>query len=495
VTGDSSTTAETEAACYNRIALEVSMTTLAIALGLVAALAAAYLVPRLAARPRPAREPPRPDGPFPEGFLWGTGEDAYQHEGGNDNADWYAWERSEPRPFRDGSTAGRCVDFWNRWEEDLARAANDGQNFHRIGIEWSRVEPEPGRYDEEAFERYRAMLEFQKARGMTTAVNLWHFTLPAWAAKAGGWEADSTMERWRAYVQACGRRLGDLVDYWSTMIDAQIYVLRGYFAGDIPPLKKEPALGLRVLATLARAHAEAYRVLKPFGGRVGMIYFFSLCRSAGNPLDALVTRQFDDIFNWNLLDALRDGRLRASILGGPRLDEELPTAGTLDWLGVNYYYREIVSFSPRENGLVRRGPPAGSPLTDLGWEIYPEGLYRLCKALERRYPGVPMMIAENGLADEADTKRPRFIIDHLSWLALLLREGCPVLGYSYWAGTDNLEWTEGFGPRFGLYRVDRQTLERRETASARLYRLIAKENRLPSEAEFAALQGARSARG
>ncbi len=445
-----------------------------------------FWLPRRLRRPRLATALPLTGQTFPDGFLWGTGEDAYQHEGGNEHADWYAWERSEPHPFADGSVAGRCVDFWNRYEDDFSRAAADGQNFHRIGVEWSRLEPAPGIYDDAAFAHYRLMLESLKAKGMRVAVNLWHFTLPAWAATAGAWENPQTMVRWEAYVGECGRRFGDLVDYWSTMIDAQIYVLRGYFTGEIPPLKHDPAAGVRVLGTLAHAHARAYHILKPFGGQVGMIYFFSLCQSAGNPLDAFVTDQFDRLFNWNLPDALHTGRLRVAIAGGPRLDQSLPeAAGTLDWLGVNYYYREIIRFNPRAQGLVDRGPAPGAALTDMGWEIYPEGLYRLCKALRRRYPGMPLVITENGLADRGDERRPRFILDHLAWLHRLLAEGCPLLGYSYWAGTDNLEWLDGFVPKFGLYRVDMQTMERRETASARLYRFIATNNRLPRESEVA----------
>lgn len=455
---------------------------------LVCVLFACYLVPRVIKRPGPGMILPLQGQVFPPGFLWGTGEDAYQHEGGNDRADWYAWERTEPRPFADGSVAGRCVDFWNRYEEDFARAAADGQNFHRIGIEWSRVEPEPGVYDEAAFDHYRNMLLSLRAKGMKVAVNLWHFTLPGWAARAGAWEDPVTMNRWETYVAECGRRFGGLVDYWSTMIDAQIYVLRGYFTAELPPQKRDPALGLRVLATLAEAHGRAYRILKPYGGRVGMIYFFSLCRSAGNLLDDFVTGQFDRLFNWDLPDALYSGRLRVTVVGLPRLDIELPeTAGTLDWLGINYYYREIVRFNPKAQGLVQRSPAPGSTLTDMGWEIYPQGIYELCKRVEQRYGGVELIITENGIADAGDGKRPRFILDHLAWVHRLLAEGCPLAGYSYWAGTDNLEWLDGFVPKFGLYRVDLKTMERHETASARLYRFIATHNRLPGERELSSL--------
>ena len=147
----------------------------------------------------------------------------------------------------------------------------------------------------------------------------------------------------------------------------------------------------------------------------------------------------------------------------------------------------MLSFSPFTPGFIRRETVKGHPATDMGWEIYPEGLYRLCKKISARYPGVPLIIAESGLADEQDRQRPRFIVDHLLWTHKLIDEGVPVKGYTYWSLTDNWEWAHGFWPKFGLYRVATDTLERKETRSARLYRFIASNNRLPTEEEFESL--------
>jgi beta-glucosidase/6-phospho-beta-glucosidase/beta-galactosidase len=123
------------------------------------------------------------------------------------------------------------------------------------------------------------------------------------------------------------------------------------------------------------------------------------------------------------------------------------------------------------------------PVTDMGWEIFPEGIYHICKMVARRYGNVPIMIAESGLADARDDRRPGFILDHLTWVHRLIEEGCPIFGFTYWSLTDNWEWAKGFGPKFGLYRVNMDTLERGETASARLFRFIALSNRLPEAHE------------
>jgi beta-glucosidase len=124
------------------------------------------------------------------------------------------------------------------------------------------------------------------------------------------------------------------------------------------------------------------------------------------------------------------------------------------------------------------------PATDMGWEIYPKGIYRICKKVAKRYPGVPLIIAESGLADAKDDRRPKFILDHLAWVHRLIQKGCPIFGFTYWSLTDNWEWAKGFAPKFGLYRVDRSTLDRTPTASAGLYRFIAQNNRLPEKGEL-----------
>jgi beta-glucosidase len=304
---------------------------------------------------------------FPQGFLWAAGEDAYQHEGGNVNADWFEWERGEPRPFRDGSVSGICVDFWNRWESDFTLAARDGHNAHRIGIEWSRVEPREGEYDTAALDRYGNMLRSLRAKGFTTFVNLWHFTLPTWAAKKGGWLSDEVFAHWEAYVAECARRFRPYVDWWSTMIDAQIYVLRGWFLGDLPPLKRDKEAGLRVFSRLLDAHAAAYRIIHgernarhiaaPRAGaenaaeescpcgeprtnreshppRVGMIYFFALYEPARprNPLDRFVRTQLDRFFNRNMPDALRTGRLDIRMAAGRTSGSRMKSGGE-PWIG------------------------------------------------------------------------------------------------------------------------------------------------------------------
>ena len=470
---------------------------ISVALGLLVVIVAVTLHGYLRV-PSPSKTIPLSGQKFPEGFLWATGEDAYQHEGGNDNNDWYLWEKRDPSPIDNGDRNIRGIDFYNRYEQDFTLAKNDRQNAHRIGIEWSRVEPERGRYDEAAWRHYENMLKSLKDKDFTVFLNLWHFTLPVWAAEQGGWENPALMERWDRYVTECARRFGRYVDYWSTTIDAQIYALNGHAVGAIPPNRRDMDLAITVYRTMIRAHARAYHIIKkeaavPAGSRhdkpqIGMIYFFFYYEPQGHILDRFVCRQMDDIFNWQMLDALHTGKIDIGVLGTPTIREtDESVRGTLDWIGVNYYTRQIISFNLFKPGFIEYTDLKRYSTTDMGWEIYPEGIYRICKELGRRYEGVPLCITESGLADADDDRRPRYIADHLTWVHRLIQEGCPLFGFTYWSLLDNWEWEKGFWPKFGLYRVDLESLARTPRGSVKLYRFISKQNRLPDEAEYAGM--------
>lgn len=447
-------------------------------------------------RPHPPSRVLEIDGQlFPEGFLWSTGEDAYQHEGGNLNNNWARWEREDPSPIENGDVCNQAADFYNRYKEDMDLARGDFQNAHRIGIEWSRVEPAPGSYNEEAWNHYGDMLRYMREKGFSTLLNLWHFTLPLWAADAGGWDSELVMERWKAFVMECARRFSDHVDYWSTQIDSQIYALNGNALGEIPPCKSDQALAMKIYRNLIVAHAEAWHILHGHGyrlelgkkmePRVGIIYFFFHFEPKSLFLDRFVTSQLDNLFNWQFLDACHSGDIDVGAFPGPRVIEyNERVKGTLDWIGVNYYTRQVISFNPFKPGFMELANYPNYPKSDMDWEIYPEGLYHLCHKLASRYRDIPLIITESGLADADDSRRPRFILDHLAITQECIEEGIPILGFTYWSLTDNWEWKEGFWPKFGLYEVDRNTMERRpRKKSVEVFRFVARHNRLPRKDE------------
>jgi len=446
------------------------------ALALVAAVVVAYLTACLAfdaAEPDVvfAEIPERPFAtPPPEGFLWGTATSAHQVEGGNVGSDWVRFE-SEPERVASGAAA----DHWNRVAEDTALMAAIGANAYRFSIEWSRVEPREGRADESAWRRYEEEVAGLRAAGIAPMVTLLHFTLPAWLADRGGLTSADFPERFADFAAEAARRLGPQVDLWCTVNEPNVQMYQGYVQGVWPPGVRDTGQAARAFAGLVRGHAAAAAAIRAgdpgsqVGAAINMIVFDP--GSRWSLPDWIAAREADAGFNWAFYDSIREGRIRLSLAGFPELDEPLPgLAGSADYLGLNYYRRNLVRFTPDAPGLVTILPGPG-PLSDAGVEIYPEGLLRLLRRAWERY-GLPIHVTENGVADSTGALRPAFIRGHAHAIARALEEGIPVRGYFHWSLLDNFEWTEGFGPRFGLYQVDFETLERSPTSGADEFRRL-----------------------
>ncbi|MES1171876.1 MAG: family 1 glycosylhydrolase [Bacteroidota bacterium] len=432
------------------------------------------------------------------GFLLGAATSAHQIEGGNDN-DWTDWERGrypDGAPHvAGGASAARAADSWNLWRKDVAALEDLGANVYRLGIEWSRLEPTEGAWDQAAAARYRAMLQALRAapgHPIAPMLNLYHFTLPRWLAARGGWEAAGAPEAFAAFAARAADAFGDLVDLWCTLNEPNVYVSKGYLAGQWPPGVRDPARAARVLARLLEAHGLAAAALRArdrtdadgdgAAARIGLAHNVRVFDAASaHPFDGYVAKVADRFYNLAILDAVATGHIHIALPTAATVDRPAPSLrGSLDWLGINYYTRDIVS-ARVIRALRGAGPPyetvidAARPRTDMGWEIYPEGLYRL---LVRLAPyGWPLVVAESGLADRAGTVRPGYIRSHVYALDRARATGVNVIGYMHWSLIDNFEWSHGYDGRFGLYTIDfagDPALERRPTAAVATFQELAR---------------------
>ena len=416
---------------------------------------------------------------FPDGFLWGTATSSHQVEGGNTASDWAAWEARPGRIF-DGSRAGDACGWWaGRAEEDLARAAALGQNAHRMSLEWSRLEPSPGTYDAAAFARYAAILEAMGRLGLRSMVTLNHFTLPAWAAAQGGWASDAIVPRFAAFAAECARRLGGRVALWATLNEPSVLVLMGYLKADWPPGGGGARLAGRALANLLRGHAAARLALKEVepSAQVGLVLNVPALEPADptSALDRALVAAQDWSFSGVVLHALETGllvpplfTLRPRVRGLQR---------GVDFLGLNYYGLYRMQADATAEGLSRlvQEPSIRTEHGDWG-QVAPHGLSRGLLRLSKL--SVPLYVTENGVLDEADALRPRYLVGHLAAVHDAIRLGADVRGYFHWSLVDNFEWAEGYAPKFGLHQVDRHTQARRERPSAQLYARVCRENAL-----------------
>jgi beta-glucosidase len=417
---------------------------------------------------------------FPDGFRWGTATSAFQVEGNNTASDWWQWEQ-RPGKILNGDRSGLACDWWDHAERDFDLMVGLHQNAARISIEWSRLEPVQGQWDEAALRRYLDMLHGLRDRGLEPLVCLNHFTLPQWVAGRGGWLWAGIPQAFAAYAARLARAAAPLVDFWLTLNEPVGHLLNAHLLGRFAPGRRSLVGLARGLVSSVRAHAAAYHAIHEAqpGARVSVAAYLRPADPA-NPrrwIDRRLAGLVDRFVNWMYLDALVSGRIVWP--SGIGIDVR-GAAGTLDYIGVNYYTRSRVALDllrPR-TVFVHDAPPPGAAMSDGGYsEVHPDGLLSVLRRV-RRYR-LPVYITENGLPDAADRLRPAFIVEHLRRVAQALDEGCPVRGYYHWSIVDNFEWADGWSLRFGLYALDPATQARIARPSADVYRDICWRNALP----------------
>ncbi|OQY28852.1 MAG: hypothetical protein B6I38_08775 [Anaerolineaceae bacterium 4572_5.1] len=415
---------------------------------------------------------------FPRGFLWGNATAAHQVEGNNTNNNWHAWEEA-------GKTAdksGLACDWWGgRWKEDFDRAAETGQNAHRLSVEWSRIQPERERWDESALERYREMLRGLRERNMTALVTLHHFTDPLWFEELGGWENDETPQLFAKFVRKTVSALKEYANLWVTINEPNVYAYSGYVAGVFPPGKQDMMTAFRVMVNLVRGHALAYKAIHEVQreARVGMAHQYRSMfpKNPKSPLDRWVAKVQSSIFNDLFPRAATDGKVKFLWKRG-----NVPeAAGTQDFMGVNYYTRDYVSFDLRMASELF-GSRSYAKDADLSETEFianePEGFFEGLRWANRF--GKQIIITENGVEDSSDEMRPRYLAQHIQQVWRAVNFNWPVKGYFHWSLVDNFEWERGWTQRFGLWELDEKTQKRRKRKSADLYEEICKTNSLSS---------------
>lgn len=421
---------------------------------------------------------------FPPDFLLGCATAAHQVEGHNDN-DWSAWERAHPERIADHSTSEIACDHYARYRDDLAQLAALGQNAHRYSIEWSRVEPEPGRFNSAALQHYADVARTCRQLGMEPVVTLHHFTFPRWLVDRGGARSSDAPRMFARFAAACIAAFGEHVRLWVTVNEPNVLAFMSHLAGTWPPGESSLRATFATLRGLLRMHVAGYRALhataKRHGWRceVGIAHAERrlLPRDVGSPLDGVAAPIPDHLFNRPILRSIRSGRALPPLGTGQRLSG---LRGSLEFIGLNYYCDDVVTFDVRQpqNFFGRVESDKRYPQSSFGWAINPAGLRRAINDLWREF-GLPVLITENGVADENDELRPQFIVDHLRAVLDAMEDGADVRGYLHWTAWDNFEWAEGYTKRFGLFAVDRDTQERIPKASAAIYAGICGSRELP----------------
>jgi beta-glucosidase len=395
-------------------------------------------------------------------FLYGAATAAYQIEGawnedGKGPSIWDAFVRV-PGAIEAGDTGDVACDHYHRWREDVALMQELGLNAYRFSVSWPRVLPDGvGRVNEAGLDFYDRLVDALLEAGIRPFVTLYHWDLPQ---VFGDWGASGLDDAFARYAAVVAQRLGDRVQDWITLNEPEVAAFAGHFHGVHAPGKRDFALALRAADSMLRAHALAVRALP---GNVGIALNLSPCEG-----DEQATRLADGYLNRWFLDAVCGRGYPVDMVEwyGAAAPPELPEMPPLDFVGVNYYYRRVVRDAAPPLGW-EQVTPAGGDLSEMGWEIHPDGLREIVLRVERDYAPPAIYVTENGIALPRgldDERRVSYLESHLTAL-----EGTPVAGYFVWSLMDNFEWAYGRSKRFGLIEVDYETQARTIRRSGRRY--------------------------
>ena len=450
---------------------------------------------------------------FDRNFKFGFSECGFQFEMGisdeDKNSDWYLWANSKNNALNhyvSGDKPQHGVGYWDKFREDHENAKNLGMNAGRLGLEWSRIFPqttedieahviiEDGTVkhvdidndtlesmdriaNQSAIAHYSEIFSDFKERCNFLIINLYHWTVPLWLQHPsestgnaiGNCFDNRKIIEFAKYAAFAAWKFDKYADRWCTMNEPNMV----YQGCSVDRSLKQVTENREKFAT---GHARAYDAIKSISKKpVGIIF----ANGDIMPLreeDVEVSQRAKYINRYSFFDSIIKGKSEGIYSDGVKHDNRDDLKNRVDWLGLNYYSRDVVQKDNSDYGFtVVRGyghycPDMeksldGNPVSDTGWEIYPEGIYNIIRDYWERY-GIPITITENGLADEQDRYRSYYISSHLDNVERAINDGYKVEGYLHWALTDNFEWASGFSKKFGLFSVNMNTKERTMRKSA-----------------------------
>jgi beta-glucosidase len=442
---------------------------------------------------------------FPKDFLFGSATAAYQveggaAEGGRTPSIWDTFSRTPGRVWN-GDTGDVACDHFHRVEQDLDLMADLGVQAYRFSIAWPRIVPTAsGAVNQEGVDFYSRLVDGLLTRGIRPVATLYHWDLPQYLEDVGGWTSRATVDAFAEYASALGGALGDRVDTWTTLNEPWCSAYLGYGQGGHAPGRREPASALSAVHHLNLAHGRAVQALRATSTGdpdYSVTLNFHVLRGEGDGAEEAV-RRIDALANRAFTGPMLRGEYPADLLEDTAQvtdwrfvqDDDLATIHQqIDVLGVNYYSTATVRLwdgvSPKQQNDGHKGAEGGTawpgsdrivefveqpgPYTSMGWNIAPEGLEQLLVSLSEQFPAQPLMVTENGAAFEdevavdgsvPDPERQDYLRRHFTAAHRAMQRGVDLRGYFVWSLLDNFEWGYGYAKRFGIVRVDFDTLER-----------------------------------
>ncbi len=423
---------------------------------------------------------------FPPGFVFGAATAAYQIEGhsfgGAGSTHWDTFAATPGNVVRAENGAVAC-DHYHRWEADLDLLRDGGFDAYRFSTSWARVMPDGVTVNPEGLDFYDRLVDGMLARGLKPFQTLYHWELPSALADTGGWTNRDTAERFGDFTQVITARIGDRVASIATINEPWCVAYLSHFIGAHAPGQRDIRATARAMHHILLAHGIAVDRMRGMGQKnLGIVLNFDRALPAtGAPADQAAAATQDAIFNRWFIEAITKRTYPAEAMAGfaPHMpahwqDDMTQIGQPLDWLGINYYTRHLCAADPGAPWPAIRDVEGTLPKTQMGWEIFPDGLHHFLTRMSRDYVGdLPLYVTENGMAwpdlvengAVYDPDRSAFIDGHLEATRRAIADGANVQGFFYWSLMDNYEWALGYEKRFGIVHVDFETLKRTPKAS------------------------------
>lgn len=390
----------------------------------------------------------------------GAATAAHQVEGNNTNSDIWAMEYMKYGGYPEKS--GIAANHYNTYKEDILKMKEAGLNAYRFTVEWARIEPEEGRFDQEATDHYRDVIRFCKENGIEPIVTLHHFSSPKWLISKGGWENEGVIDCFTRYTEYVCEQYGSRLKYVCTINEANMGVLIAiYIRQAMEQRAKNEGSDTKLqigidLESMAREEQEKIQENLSVFGVENPAVFVSPRTPEGNEIvkqahkkavqtiheccphiKAGMTLSLRDIQHTD------DGKERAEAAWEEEFRQFLPAIQSDDFFGVQNYTRTIFG----KDGELP--PEESAELTQMGYEFYPWGLENVIRKVHDDFSG-ELMITENGIATDDDSRRIAYIREAISGVNSCIRDGINISGYMYWSLIDNYEWQSGYSMRFGL---------------------------------------------
>jgi len=446
-------------------------------------------------------------GTLPADFRWGAATSAYQIEGAVDEdgrtpSVWDTFCRV-PGAIDNGDVGDVACDHYHRMPEDVALMRRFGLDIYRFSVAWPRVQPGGrGPANKLGLDFYERLVDALLEAGIEPWPTLFHWDTPQELEDAGGWTNRDTAYRFADYAELVYGRIGDRVKTWTTLNEPSVVTTHGHLSGVHAPGRKSLADAAAAAHHQLLGHALAGQRLRALAEQAGRPLELAITLNLGpatpesdTPEDLEAVRRADGFNNRLYLDPLWHKRYPGDVVADlaaegveiPVRDGDLELIGApIDALGINFYFGQQLSGRSEDGAVVdAEGRPVsrhvlqGLPQTAMGWEIMPDEFAKLLTRVAQEYPGVPLYVTENGAAfadkpdaengEIHDTDRVAYIADHLAAVAVARRDGADLRGYFVWSLFDNFEWAYGYDKRFGIVRVDFDTLERTPKHSAEWY--------------------------